>query len=402
MIEADPWLKKRVRVYESKRMIVTKQGRNKLKVLSADGRRQHGQNPSIVILDEVHTQPNRKLHDALATAFGARREPLMILISTAGNERGTLIHDEYLYACKVRDGTIDDPTYLPIIYEASPEDDWTDERTWAKAMPALGDFVSYDHFRAIITRAMADPNEEAAFKQFYLNLWVASATKWLNREGWDLCGKHRYPRESLLGRKCWAGLDLSNTSDLTAFVQVFPWDDDTFRVLPHFWIPEAYARKRDGQGSTKYIEWARLGLITLTPGSVIDHDLIKAKIFELKKLHKIEKVLADPFNAQQIAQQLVAGGLKVEMMRQGTISMNEPLKSLGVLIAKEQLHHNDNAVLNWQADNCVSVRDSQGNIRLDKEASADKIDGMVSLVMGLAGAILEKPKPKSSVSFLRA
>jgi phage terminase large subunit-like protein len=400
MIEADAFLRKKCRVLYSLKRIETRAGRNVIKVISADGRRNHGQNPSVVILDEVHTQPNRKLHDALATAFGARKEPLMILISTAGNERGTLIHDEYTYACKVRDGEIIDPTYLPVIYEAGAEDDWTDEATWFKAMPALGDFVSIDHFRKLLARAQADPSEEAIFKQFYLNLWVAQAVKWVNRDGWDLCGQHVFDRDSLLDKKCYGGLDLSNKSDLTAFVLVFPMPDGTYRVLFWGWIPEEYAKKHNGRGGNKYLEWAKQGFITLTPGYYIDHRLIREKILEIKRLYKIMRTLYDPWNATQMALQLIEKGMKLEECRQGYNTMNEPTKELGVLIGTEKLHHNDNPCLNWQAENAVSVRDPAGNIKLDKEHSADKIDGLVCTVMGLAGAMTDKPKPKASVTFL--
>lgn len=401
MIEADPFLTKRAQIYESKKTIVTRKGRNKLKVVSAEGRRQHGQNPSVVIIDELFTQPNRKLHDALSTAFGARKEPLMILISTAGNERGTLIHDEYVYACKVRDGLINDPTYLPIIYEAGPDDDWTAEATWFKAMPALGDFCNIEYFRGLIERAKADPSEESAFKQFYLNLWVAAATKWLNREAWAECGKHPVKLEELIGRRCYAGLDLSNRSDMTAFVMVFPFENDVLKVLPYFWIPEKYAAKRDKtSGSIKYLEWARNGHVTLTEGDVIDYDVIKSKILEANKLFKIETAYADPWNATQIALQLKSKGLNIEMMRQGSQTMNEPVRYLGTALAKGLLHHGDNPALNWQADNAVTVRDNYGNIRFDKETSAEKIDGMVALAMGTAGAILTKPKPIASAIWL--
>jgi phage terminase large subunit-like protein len=401
MISADPYLDKRCNIYESKKTIVTRKGNNKLKVISADGRRQLGENPSVVIMDELLSQPNRKLHDALATSFGTRKEPLMILISTAGNERGTLIHDEYLYACKVRDGIVDDPTYLPIIYEATPEMDWTDEATWLKAMPALGDFCNLDFIRSKLERAKQDPSEESAFKQFFLNLWVAAATKWLNREAWSTCGEFPVDLESLKGRECFGGLDLSNRSDMTAFVLVFPFPDDVFKVLPYFWIPEKYAAKRDKtSGSTKYLEWARKGFVTLTDGDVIDYDLIKTKVLEANKLFRIKKTNADPWNATQICLQLQAKGMKVEMMRQGSQSMNEPVRYMGVALAKGQLHHGSNEAMNWQADNAVTVRDSYGNIRFDKESSAEKIDGLVSLTMAIAGAILEKPKPKASAVWI--
>jgi len=208
MIAADPWLDAQCRVYSSAKRIETKRTGNVLQVLSSDGRRLHGHNPSTVIIDEVHTQPNRELYDALTSAFGARRDPLTLLISTAGHRRDSLLHDEYEYACKVRDGLIDDPEYLPIIYEAGPDDDWTSESVWHKAMPALGDFANLDFIRSECRKAREMASEESKFRQLYLNQWVASQMKWLNRPKWDACGLFKHDPAELLGRPCYGGLDL--------------------------------------------------------------------------------------------------------------------------------------------------------------------------------------------------
>jgi phage terminase large subunit-like protein len=399
MIKADAWLRKRCRIYTSAKRIETKKRGNILQVVSSDGRRQHGHNPSLVLMDEVHTQPNRDLYDALTSAFGARRDPLTILISTAGNRRDSLLYEEYQYACKVRDGLIDDPEYLPIIYEAGPDDDWTDEAIWHKAMPALGDFANLDFIRSECRKAKEMPSEESKFRQLYLNQWVASVRKWLNRSKWDACGTNHYSPAELLGRSCYGGLDLSAVSDITAFVLVFPMDDGTFRVLCRFWLPESYAAECDRKGLTKYLQWARQGLITLTDGHVIDHDLIFDEVVALCEAHDVRMVRIDKFTATQTAVKLMNKGIPVEMMRQGTISMNEPTCYLEVLIARELLHHGDNAVLNWMADNAVSVRDSQGNIKISKDKSAGKVDGMVALTMGIAAAIVDVPPAPPVISF---
>jgi phage terminase large subunit-like protein len=391
MIEADRELSRRVKIYYSVKIIETRKGSNVLQVLSADGRRQHGLNPSLLLFDELHTQPNRDLYEALTSAQGTRSEPLEILISTAGNRRDSLCYEEYEYAKKVKAKPSLDPTYLPILYGADMEDDWTAESTWRKAMPALGDFCRIDFIKKKLVKALESPGEESTFKQLYLNLWVTSVTKWLHREQWDECGKHGYTAEELLGLECYGGLDLSSKRDITAFVLVFPLANGTFRVLCHFWLPREEAEKRDRKdGSQKFRNWARQGWITLTDGDVIDYEEVKATIRDYYKDYRIKKIRADQYSCTQIALQLQAEGIDMEFMRQGTISMNEPVAALEVLIARDLLHHGDNPVLNWMADNAVTERDGHGNVKLSKGKSADKIDGMVSLAMGMAGAMFDQ------------
>ena len=408
MIEANPQLAKRVRIYASKKRIVSKKGGNVLKVVSADGRRQHGLNPSVVIIDELHCQPNRNLYAALTTAQATRAEPLILMISTAGNDRESLCYERYVYAKRVAEDPEKDPTFLPILYEAAEEEDWTDEAVWHKAMPALGDFASLEFIRAEFCEAKESPSKESEFRQLYLNQWVASAQKWVNRQRWDACGRVDWDADELLGRECYGGLDLSNTKDITAFVLVFPMDDGSFRVLCWFWLPREVAEVRDKQsmGNTQFRKWAEEGFITLTDGDMIDHDFIKKTILGdpvtgtpgIVDLYQVQMTRIDPFISTQIAVQLANEGMSVEFMRQGIRSMTEPLKSLEVLIGRELMHHGDNPVLNWMADNAVSVRDAEGLTRLSKGKSQDKIDGMVSMVMGLAAATTMRPELKPSAS----
>ena len=387
MIEADPYLDKQCRIYKSSRVVEVKKSGNTLKVLSSDGRRQHGGNPSLVVIDELHCQKSRELYDALTSSFGARIEYLLLLISNQGNSRNSLMHDEYQYACKVRDGVQDDPSYLPIIYEAPLDSDWTDERVWHTAMPALGDFCNLDFIRSEFRKAKESPAEESKFRQLYLNQLVSSEAKWLNRPKWDLCGKLPLDYRSLKGRKSYWGIDLSNTSDITALVGVFPLDDGTFAVLCYFWIPRNYAVLRSKKDQVKYLEWEKKGFLEFTDGDEIDYPYLEQRIPELLKPFKVRAVNIDPYNSTSTAQRLHSIGLPVEKMRQGWQSMNSPIKYLDVQISKGKLRHGNNPVLNWMADNAVVHRDRNDNFTFDKLVSADKIDGVVAMTMGLAGAM---------------
>lgn len=399
MIQASKFWSKRVKIYDAKKMIKSLTGSgNILRVVSSDGKNQHGHNPSLVIIDELHAQKNKRLYEALTTGFGTRSEPLTILISTACDDKESLAYEVYEHARKVRDDPSIDDKFLPIIYEAGLEDDWGDEATWFKANPALGVFNKLDNLRTEFAAAKLNPSLENSFRKLYLNQWVADTAKWLNQDAWDICGQTAFDRESLKGRECWGGLDLSNTSDITALVLTFPFPDGSLKVLPFFWIPREYARKQEAKGYGKYSEWARQGLITLTDGDVIDHNFIVEKILELCKLYKINKIKVDPNGANQGVNMLMSRKpMLLETMRQLPQYMSPAINDLTVLIAKGLIHHGNNAILNWQAANAVTKGDSYGNVRLDKQHSASKIDGVISLVMGVAGALNEKPKTPSYV-----
>jgi phage terminase large subunit-like protein len=243
---------------------------------------------------------------------------------------------------------------------------------------------------------------------------VSAGTKWLNTEKWTLCGAHPVDPEALKGRRCYAGLDLSNVSDITAFVLVFPMDDGTYQVLCWFWIPEGYAKERDrkAQTTTSYQHWVDRGLITLTDGEMIDYDAIldtilgrpegdgKDAIVGLVDQYDIAEVNVDPYNSTQPVLRLLAEGVNAQLMQQGTKSMNDPTKFAEVLIGTERLHFGGHPILTWMAENCVSTRDGGDNIKLDKKKSMEKIDGMIAMIMGLAGAMSDAYRSTPSITVL--
>jgi phage terminase large subunit-like protein len=398
MIEADPYLDRQCRVYKASRVIEVKKSGNTLKVLSSDGRRQHGGNPSLVIIDELHTQKGRELYDALTSSFGARTEYLALFVSTQGNSRNSVLWDEYQYACKVRDGLVDDPEYLPIVYEAPLDADWTDERVWHQAMPALGDFCNLEFIRGEFRKAREQPSEESKFRQLYLNQLVASEAKWLNRLKWDKCGAFPVDFAALKGRKSYWGLDLSNTSDITALVGVFPFDD-FYVILPYFWVPRGYATLRAKRDQVKYFDWERKGFLEFSDGDEIDYPYLERRIPELLKPFKVQMLNVDPHNATSTAQRLAAQGIPIQKCQQGWRTMSPAIKYLDVMISKGHIHHGNNPVLNWMADNTVVHRDRAQNFTFDKTASPDKIDGVVAMTMGLAEAMVSVKR--SSVYSLR-
>ena len=386
IIEADPFLSRQCRIYSSTKRIETKRG-NILQVMSSDGKRSHGENPSLVTMDECWCMPNSDLYDALTSGFGARKEYCTLMISTQGNRKDTFLYQEYEYACKVRDGIVDDPEYLPCIFESKPEDDWTSESTWIKCNPSItSGFGNLDFLRSEFAKAKEILSEESKFRQFYLNQLVASDSKWINQIKWQACNENKNDPEVFKTHPSYWALDLSNTSDITALVGVCKVEE-LYHVMCYFWIPGDYAKKRDRKGHTQYQNWARKRLIEFTDGDEIDYPYLEKKIPEILKPFKVKSLYCDPYNATSTTQRLKSLGLPVTKFRQGWQSMSDPIKFTEVLISKGQLALGKNEVLDWMAANAVTHRDRQDNLTLDKERSVDKIDGIVSLVMSIAGSM---------------
>ncbi|HYE51204.1 MAG TPA: terminase TerL endonuclease subunit [Azospirillaceae bacterium] len=367
------------------------------KVLSAVADGKHGLNPSAFIFDELHTQPNRDLYDVMNTAVGARPQPLEAYLTTAGHDRHSICWEVYDYACKVRDGIIDEPAFLPVLFAAGEDDDWRDPTTWAKANPSLGSAVQLDYLARKAKEAMEVPAYENTFKRLHLNLWTEQATRWLPMDRWDACGP-ALGTEDLRGRPCWAGLDLSSTTDLSALALVFPRESGPgYDVLMRFWVPKENIRRRAERDGVPYPQWARDGAITPTEGTVVDYDVIRGEINALKEEFDIREIAVDRWNSTQLQTQLMGDGFTVVPFGQGYGSMTAPSKELEKLVLAGDLHHAGNPVLRWMASNVAPAQDPAGNIKPDKARSSERIDGIVALIMALGRAMVrEASEPTAS------
>lgn len=387
MVRADERLSRVCQVYDGYKRIACDPLDSFYEALSSDAPRKHGLGPSAVLFDEVHVLPNRELHDVLTTGYGARKEPLTLYISTAGFDRQSLCYELWNYAEQVRDGIIDDPTFLPVLYAAGADEDWTDEAVWHRVMPALGDFCSLEFIQDECRKAKELPSYENTFRQLYLNQWTQAATRWLPRDAWDACGFLPVDLAEVAGLPCWGGLDLSSTTDLAALAMVFRGEDNRYKVVMKFWLPEETAERRERRDRVSYLTWARQGFLTLTPGASIDYEFIRQELLAINHTYDLRKLLCDPWNATQLGQQLVSDGVPIEFFRQGFVSMNGPVKELERLVIAGSIDHGNHPVLNWCADNAVVVKDAAGNQKLSKEKSREKIDGMIALVEAIAGAM---------------
>jgi phage terminase large subunit-like protein len=314
--------------------------------------------------------------------MGTRAQPQVFAISTAGYDRNSILWELYAHACQVRDGLVEDPTFLPILYEAAKDADWTDETVWASANPALGDFRSLDEMRVMAARAKSIPAQQNTFRRLYLNQWTEQAERWLDMATWDL-GQGPVSREALRGRECYAGLDLASTRDVTALVLDFPNEDGTHDILPFFWVPRETMAERVKRDRVPYDQWERDGFLFTTDGKVCDYDAIREFIRNLAEEFDIREIAYDRWGATQLVTQMQADGAECIPVGQGFASMSAPTKELEKLVVSERLRHGGHPVLRWMAGNVAVEQDPAGNLKPSKKASTERIDGIVALIMAV-------------------
>lgn len=389
MVEQCPALKKRIKPIMSVKRLVYKPTGSFYQVLSAEAFTKHGLNVHGVIFDELHAQPNRELYDVLTKGSGdARTQPLFFLITTAGNDRNSICYEVHQKAQDILDGRKIDPTFYPVIYGIDDNDDWTDERNWYKANPSLGHTVDIEKVRAAFQSAKENLAEENIFRQLRLNQWVKQSIRWMQMDKWDECA-FSVSTEDLIGRECFGGLDLSSTTDITAFVLIFPPrdEDEKYMIMPFFWIPEDNLALRVRRDHVPYDVWEKAGYIKTTEGNVVHYGFIESFIEELGTKYNIKEIAFDRWGAVQMTQNLEGMGFTVVPFGQGYKDMSPPSKELMKLTLEKKLAHGGNPVLRWMMDNIFIKTDPAGNIKPDKEKSTEKIDGAVATIMALDRAI---------------
>lgn len=374
-------------------------GDNAYKAISADAKSKHGFNAHLVVNDELHAHKDGELTETLMTSTLKRSQPLVVHLTTADYDRVSICNQKYDYACKVRDGLINDPAFLPVIYEASPEDDWQDPATWEKANPNWA-VMDHEYFEREATRAESDPAYRNTFKRLHLNLKTSSNVSAFDMAHWDDCDE-RNDLEDVFEKPCYAALDVSSKSDLTAFVIVVPEYKDeseeisieSLDVFSWFWVPEEAISRRSREKSlfATYSGWAEMGELFVQSGQRIDQDEVRAFINELSEEGwNIQSIAYDPWNAEAIRQGLESDGFEMVEFMQTTKNFSEPFKDLVSLVTEGKVRHGGHPVLRWNAANCVAYTDANGNIRPDKKNSIDKIDGIVSLIMSYAMSMQER------------
>ena len=404
MVRNSPALMKRCRILDSVKRIVVYGTGSVYRVLSSDVKTKHGFNTHGVIFDELHTQPNRKLYEVLTKGSGdARRQPLFFLITTAGIDRNSVCWEQHEKARQILAGIIEDPTFYPVIYgppddEAGKDWDWENEENWYKVNPSLGQIITIDKVRDAFREAKRKIEEENTFKQLRLNIWVKQSTRWIKLSDWDKCvGK--VDLEELKGRECYSAIDLSTSLDLTALAHVFPFEDNFYKILMRFWIPEATAAEKEKRDRVPYTRWIREGFVKTTPGNLIDYKFIQHQLNEDRTVFGMKELAYDPWGGVKLITDLQEDGFVIDEklaseghpvlvpFRQGYKSMSPPAKELINFMLNCKLEHGNNPVLRWNADNAVIEQDPAGNIKPDKAKATQRIDGIVAVIMALDRAI---------------
>lgn len=393
MVKTSPGLSRRIRIFKDNLNIPDTA--SKFEPLGRDSDSCDGLNIHGALIDELHAHKTRDMWDVLETATGSRRQPLQIAITTAGFDRHTICWEQHQYVEKILEGIIQDDTYFGIIYGIDEEDDWEDEKCWIKANPGLGISVKLDDLQRKAKKAKETPSALNAFLRLHLDKWTESVTRWLSTDSWNACAT-AVDGDGVRGRICYAGLDLSSTTDISAFVLVFPpaTNGDKYQVLCRFFVPQDNARDRARRDKVPYETWIREGYITATPGNVVDYAFILAQIDEDAQKYDLQALAFDRWGATKVMQDLQEMGFErpADNKRaqrhlidfgQGFASMTSPTKELEKLVLSGQLAHGGNPVLSWMASNVVVRQDPAGNIKPDKEKSTEKIDGIVALIMAL-------------------
>ena len=384
MIRQSPELSERLVLYEH---AITYPAKNGIyKALSAETTKtgKSGLNSSCIIFDEIHELPNRKLWDVMRTSTVKRKQPLLIAITTAGENKHSVAYQEYEYNKKIIDGTVKNASHFPICYEALVDDDWQNEATWRKANPSYGISVSASTLKDECQKAIDSPAYENNFKRYFLNIWSEHVDKpWLKLAHWDAA--ETYDESLLLDQECIGGLDLSAWVDLTAFVLMFKLPDNKLFFKPYFWIPEQAIIEREARDGVPFSVWAKQGNIFLTPGHTVERRAIYEFLqTEIAPKYKVKAIAFDRFLATETEQTLTAMGFKMLECGMGFYTMDHVSKEFEARVLEGQILHNNHPVLRWNARNVTIDINSSGSIKPCKERSNGKIDGIVAALMAMA------------------
>jgi phage terminase large subunit-like protein len=377
---------------------------SKYEALSSEAQNQYGLRPNVILLDEVFVFPNRDLYNALTSALGATKKPLIIMITTAGHDRHSLCYEQWDYARGVRDGLIDDPTFLPILFETDPEEDWTSEAVWRKAMPALGDFCELSFIREECKKAQRLPAYENTFRQLYLNQWTEQATRWIPVVAWMAC-KRWVGADEMDGKPCYVGYDHGVTGDMAALAIAFPDGDGGYDVLARCYVPKEGKWRDELRNRDRYEQWIRDGFLVLTydntsKNQVNNSHQIEADIVRLvgpEGRFYLRLMLADRAYATEMLLRLSNDhGMKVKGIPQGPVTLNEAMVRFEELVISKKIRC-DNPIMDWNIQNAVVYRNKTGLMILDKEQANERIDCLQALINALAGAVSDPENNVPSV-----
>lgn len=385
-----PGLARSIRVFDGanqEKMVI---GESVYKPLPANAESLDGLNPYVCLVDELHAHKTREVWDVMVSALGARAQPLINAITTAGFILTGICVEIRTYLVKVLRGEIEDDSFFGVVYTIDEGDDPFDSAVWFKANPSLGSAKRHEYMHSNASMARVLPSARANFLTKDLNVFVGDALSWFDMEVWRKGGK-KFDPEMLKGRRCFGGLDLASTRDITAFVLLFPPEEGDeggdWYVLAWCWVPQAKVDAAEQDGGSDYKAWAKRGFLTVTPGDVTDYDPVMEVIEQAALDHDLQEVAFDGWNAQQVSNKLLEKEIPMVKIPQTFGGLSPGAKQLERLVYSRCLRHGGNPVLQWCAGNVTLLLDSNENCKPDKKRSQGRIDPIVALTMAASRAV---------------
>jgi phage terminase large subunit-like protein len=392
--------------------------------LSSDDKNLDGLNPHLALVDELHAHRTRGVWDVLESAMGARDQPLLLAITTAGADRSGVCFEQRGYLLKILAGalaaspevadargltlegaTAEDESFFGIVYTIDDEDDWADPAAWAKANPNLGVSVKLDYIARACRKAQQLPSAQPNFLTKHLDVWVNADSPWMDMRAWDRCADHTLDRAAFRTDPGFVALDLSSKTDIAARVEIFTRlvptkhpktgeleDKVHYYAFGKFYVPEDTVEASD---NSQYVGWAAAGHLTQTDGNTTDFELIKDDLVTLRADHDLRAIGYDSFQALKLANELTEDGFPMIEVPQQVKHLSEPMKELEALVLSGRFHHDGNPAFTWMISNVVCHTDAKDNIYPRKPTANAKIDGPVAAIMALSRALFEPPPTRS-------
>lgn len=357
---------------------------SKFEPLSSDAGSLEGRSPHFSVVDELHIHKSSEIWDVLNVASGARAQPIIFAITTAGTNREGICYEIREYCLKVVDPhlPVEDDTFFAAIWGIDEEDDWRDPEVWKKANPGYGISVYPDDLERMAKQAMESPSAETNFKTKRLNVWCSSSAAWIGSQEWDSASGNRPDISHFSGKPCYIGLDLASVSDFASMAIIFAEDGKLYPYVQHY-LPEDTVNNATGYIGQRYREWRDKGYITTTEGNITDLSYIEEDVLEAMGTYNVREIGYDAYGATQLSASLIEKGAPMVKISQGIMSMSDPSKELEKAVKAKVIHHGGDPVLSWMISNCVLYIDPNDNIKIKKDSEKNKIDGVIALVMAL-------------------
>ncbi|CTT39303.1 prophage terminase%2C large subunit [Escherichia coli] len=370
-------LRRRVNIQAHK--VMHPKSNSLLKPLAAKAATIEGTNPSLSIVDEYHLHSDNGVYSALELGMGARPEGLLFAITTSGSNVVSACKQHYDYCCQILDGEEVNDSIFVLIYELDDENEVDDPAMWIKANPNIDVSVDREKLASTIQKARGIPSQWVEMMTKRFNIWCQGATPWMGNGAWAECAG-TFTEEDLHGQECYAGLDLSSTSDISSVCYAFPVGKNIMLVSRHY-LPEFQLQNPANKNRAVYRQWAKAGWIRTTPGDCIDYDRIRDDIMQDAEKFNIRLVGFDTWNATHLRTQLQGAGFEVEPFPQTYLRFSPAAKSFEVFVNRRVIVHRGDPVLSWSMSNVVIQSDVNANIKPNKKKSPNKIDPSVAALM---------------------